>query len=276
LVLLAFGSLFVGYLTKDMIIGLGSPFWGQSLFILSENLVFLEAEYLPYHVKLIPFVFSHIGIFFAYHTTFFLAEFGSVQLGVSSNAASGNGQTSLQKNLMFYRFCTQTPIIVKAYAFFNQKWHFDDFYNRFIVQKLLSFGYHTSFRLLDLGWIAYLGPYGIARTINFLSKTFSKLQTGFVYHYAFMMLVAITLLIIFVLFARSLVPFLPFWGNLASVAGSNHAVYFTFILSFFYLCSSGGQKESLFASSARPARSAGPVRRTKLSKTKEETKHKTA
>jgi NADH-ubiquinone oxidoreductase chain 5 len=74
LILLAFGSLYIGYLTKDMIIGLGSAFWGNSIFILSGNVTFLEAEYLPYHIKMIPFLFSHLGIFFAYHTTFFLSS----------------------------------------------------------------------------------------------------------------------------------------------------------------------------------------------------------
>nr|BBH42941.1 NADH dehydrogenase subunit 5 [Marophrys sp. SRT127] len=231
LVLLAFGSLFVGYLTKDMIIGLGSPFWGQSLFALSSNIVFLEAEYLPYHVKLIPFVFSHIGIFFAYHTTAFFLAGGA--FGSTNKSASGIGQASLQKSLMFYRFCTQTPI-VQAYSFFNQKWHFDDFYNRFIVQKVLSFGYHTSFRLLDLGWIAYLGPYGIARATTFFSKTFSKLQTGFVYHYAFIILIAITLLLLILLAGTW--GGAPFWGNgstSAAVTGpSDLTLHFIFIISF--------------------------------------------
>jgi hypothetical protein len=54
-----------------MIIGLGSSFWGNSIFILSDNLSYLEAEYLPYHIKMIPFIFSHLGLFFAYHTTSF-------------------------------------------------------------------------------------------------------------------------------------------------------------------------------------------------------------
>ena len=50
LALLAIGSLFVGYLTKDMIVGLGSPLWANSIFVLSNNMSYLEAEYLPYHI----------------------------------------------------------------------------------------------------------------------------------------------------------------------------------------------------------------------------------
>ena len=63
LALLAIGSLFVGYLTKDMIVGLGSPLWANSIFVLSNNMSYLEAEYLPYHIKAIPLLFSHFGIF---------------------------------------------------------------------------------------------------------------------------------------------------------------------------------------------------------------------
>jgi NADH-ubiquinone oxidoreductase chain 5 len=74
LTLLAVGSMFIGYLTKDTITGIGSSFRGQSLFILSENVSYAEAEYLPYHIKLIPFILSHSGILFAYHTSFFLSS----------------------------------------------------------------------------------------------------------------------------------------------------------------------------------------------------------
>jgi hypothetical protein len=73
LVLLASGSPLIGYLTKDTIIGLGSSPWGQSLSILSVSDAVTAAEHLPYHTKMIPFIFSHLGIPFAYHTTFFLS-----------------------------------------------------------------------------------------------------------------------------------------------------------------------------------------------------------
>jgi NADH-ubiquinone oxidoreductase chain 5 len=61
LLVLAVGSLFLGYCSKDMIVGLGSAFWGNSIFVLSEHTSYLEAEYLPYHIKAIPLIFGHIG-----------------------------------------------------------------------------------------------------------------------------------------------------------------------------------------------------------------------
>jgi NADH:ubiquinone oxidoreductase subunit 5 (subunit L)/multisubunit Na+/H+ antiporter MnhA subunit len=179
-----------------MIIGLGSGFWGNSIFILSKNISFLEAEYLPYYVKLIPFFFSHLGIFVAYHTSFVLSGPGGV---VEINRA----RLSFQKHLVWYEIFMSHPLFIKFYTFFNQKWHFDDLYNRFIVQKFINFGYDISFRLLDNGWIAYLGPYGISRTVQHFSTQFGKLQSGFVYHYAFIILTGMTLFIAGTLFLFS-------------------------------------------------------------------------
>ena len=221
LIVLAFGSLFVGYLTKDMIIGLGSGFWGHSLFILSKNVSFLEAEYLPYTIKLIPFFFSHLGILVAYHTSFVLS--GSVK---EKNALE-NVNLSFQKQIVFHDFFFSNPIYLKIYTYFNQKWHFDDLYNRFIVQKFLNFGYNISFKLLDNGWIGYLGPYGLSSVVQHFSYQFGKLQSGFVYHYAFIMLVSVTFFVILVfLFSFDL-----------SFLSSLESLFFILALSFWYLTS---------------------------------------
>ena len=87
-----------------------------------------------------------------------------------------------------------SPGAMKIHRFFNQKRHFDDLYNRFIVQKVLAAGHHITFRLFDAGRIAFLGPYGISRTITNVSRKTSQLQSGYVYHYAFVVLVAVTAL----------------------------------------------------------------------------------
>jgi hypothetical protein len=92
---------------------------------------------------------------------------------------------------------------------------------------MVSFGYPVSFRLSDLGRIAYLGPYGISKTILFLSRRFSSLTTGFIYHYAFVILIA---LVFFILFF--------FTGNLLFSNGCATVLYFIFISTFFYLMNS--------------------------------------
>ena len=65
LIPLIFGSIFVGYLTKDMIIGPGTLFWQNALFVLPENLAIFDAEFLPQAIKLIPVIFSLSGVFLA-------------------------------------------------------------------------------------------------------------------------------------------------------------------------------------------------------------------
>lgn len=109
---------------------------------------FLEAEYLPYHIKVLPLIFSHVGILFAYHTTSFLShrnlslnfcssiirinptasgaygdathEDGHGAKNAYINGADTSANMSFQKSLVFYRFHTQTPLI-EVYTFFNQK-----------------------------------------------------------------------------------------------------------------------------------------------------------
>ena len=45
LIILAFGSIFVGYMAKDMMIGLGTPFWNNNIFILPINTIVLKMIY---------------------------------------------------------------------------------------------------------------------------------------------------------------------------------------------------------------------------------------
>ena len=66
LVLLALGSIFLGYLGKDMMIGVGTNFWGNSLLVLPQNLALLESEYIPQMQKLTPLVATFLGGGLAY------------------------------------------------------------------------------------------------------------------------------------------------------------------------------------------------------------------
>jgi NADH-ubiquinone oxidoreductase chain 5 len=61
LLILSFGSIFVGYLTKDLIIGVGTDFWNNALYTHPQNLTLLEAEFIPHSIKLVPVIFSLIG-----------------------------------------------------------------------------------------------------------------------------------------------------------------------------------------------------------------------
>nr|YP_004222736.1 NADH dehydrogenase subunit 5 [Glaucocystis nostochinearum]ADW83108.1 NADH dehydrogenase subunit 5 [Glaucocystis nostochinearum] len=162
--LLAFGSIFIGYLSKDMMLGLGTNFWGNSLFLLSNHTTILDSEYIDYYLKLIPVIFSLIGSVCSY----LLYRFS--------------------KNFLFtlnLRFKT-------IYIFFNKRWLFDKIYNEFIGLPALSFGYNISFKLLDRGFFEIFGPYGLAFVLLNFAKNTSRLQTGLLYHYIFIFILGLT------------------------------------------------------------------------------------
>lgn len=171
LVILSLGSIFIGYVTKDMIIGLGTNFWSNAIFIRPENVIMVDSEFIPYFIKLIPVMFSLSGAFLAFILYHFYTEF-------------------------LFRIKT-TSIGMKLYSLLNQKWYFDQIYNSFIAEKLLYFGYNVSFKMFDRGIIEVLGPYGIVTTLRSFTKKISDFQTGYIYHYAFILLIGITLLLTF-------------------------------------------------------------------------------
>ena len=54
---------------------------------------------------------------------------------------------------------------------------------------MFSFSYHTTYKAIDRGIIEILGPYGISNTVSEQSRKIGSAQTGYLYHYAFVMLV---------------------------------------------------------------------------------------
>lgn len=169
LVLLAFGSIFVGYLFHDMFIGLGTNFWGNAVFILPKNTLLLESEYIPQAQKMIPLIFTLAGAFVAYAATFY-----------GSRAIYAFKMTSFGRNL---------------YTMASRRWFFDQVYNQFFAQKALDFGYHVSWKTLDKGWFEVLGPYGIIHTFPKWSRRLGILQSGLIPHYAVLMVLGLTLAI---------------------------------------------------------------------------------
>ena len=199
LILLSFGSIFWGFLSKDMIIGLGTDFWQHSIFVLPRNSLFIESEFIPSYVKLVPTILSFAGAILAIILNHFYSA-------------------------MLYN-ATLSPVGLKLWAFLNKKWYFDKIYNECLNKPLMSFGYFVSFRSMDKGIVEMLGPYGAVSFFSLMMKKISKLQTGFIYHYAFIMLVGIILL----LTTTSL------WGGLQSYLFIDSRLLFIYagILSFY-------------------------------------------
>jgi proton-translocating NADH-quinone oxidoreductase chain L len=196
LLLLAFGSIFVGYFGKDMMIGLGSHFWANALFTLPKNIAILESEYIPQTVKFLPLFSTIAGAITAYSVFYF-------------------------EKKIFYLFKI-SKIGRILYFTLNKRWFFDKVYNDFIAQKSLDFGYKVSFKTLDKGTFEILGPYGISKTIQRLAAQMALLQSGIVYHYALIMLLGLT----------TLITVFALWDLLEFFMDSRF--YFLFLVGFLF------------------------------------------
>jgi len=196
LAILAIPSIFIGYLTKDMIIGLGSDFWGSAIFILPENMNLIDAEFIDHKYKILPVVLSISGATISFLSYTFL------------------------NNLVFQLKISYVG--KKIYNFFNKKWFFDKVYNEFIIQNLFRFSYNKSYKLVDRGIIEILGPMGLSKLIVKKAKILNLLQSGSLYHYTFNILVFTTILIM----TRQ---FWYFFGEIA-----DYKVFFVLLISLFF------------------------------------------
>ncbi|MCW0206945.1 MAG: NADH-quinone oxidoreductase subunit L [Achromobacter sp.] len=75
------------------------------------------------------------------------------------------------------------------HAFLYNKWYFDEIYDFIFVKGARAFG-DIFWKWGDQKTIDGLGPDGVAATSRFFSRNLRRLQTGFVYHYSFLMLIA--------------------------------------------------------------------------------------
>ena len=173
--LLAIGSIFLGFFSKDLFVGLGTDFWNQSIFILPTNNQQFDAECIPQIIKLLPFFGSMFAVVLANYLFFINASwlnFGSMNL----------------KSL---------------YDFLSYKWYFDVIYNKLINLPLLRFCYSTVFKIIDKGFLEHSGPHFFSTLISFFSFNVKQMQTGYVYRYGYFMIFFFVISVIFInLYAR--------------------------------------------------------------------------
>jgi len=124
LIILVFCSIFIGYLSSDMAVGVGTHFWGNSIICLPENSDILNAEFLPHFIKLIPVLFSCLGMF-----------------------CSLLVYCVLDKKLKFY--FKKSSLGNLFYTFFSKKWFFDKIYNELVGQSILYAGYSYTYIIVD-------------------------------------------------------------------------------------------------------------------------------
>ena len=166
LAILALFSIYFGFVTKDIYIGLGSGFFiDNSIFIHPIHEILINTEFgVPTIFKLIPFfltlLFSALALFYPEYMPNSIINFKLSNLG-------------------YYIF-----------GFFNQRFLIEFFYNKYIVNKVLFLGGQTT-KVLDKGSIEWIGPYGINMMLIKVSKMISILNKGVVTDYALYILVGI-------------------------------------------------------------------------------------
>ncbi len=84
------------------------------------------------------------------------------------------------------------------YMFLKNKWYFDELYNFLFVRPCKLIGIYF-WKKVDIGFIDRLGPDGISSLVKNLSIKASKFQSGYIYQYAFMMLIGFTFLLTFLI-----------------------------------------------------------------------------
>jgi NADH-ubiquinone oxidoreductase chain 5 len=169
--ILCLGSIFTGYLFTDFFIGLGSDFFEDSIFILPQNMVMIDAEFIPHPIKMLPTGLALFGIYsslfvYKYYEYYFIS-------------------------LLYKKYPN------KFYKFLVQKWYFDFIYNELIGKPLLYIAYNIFFKIIDKGFLELLGPFGIMYITYSCTFYFKKLQTGYIYQYTFILLFFFFIILIF-------------------------------------------------------------------------------
>ena len=168
LIILSVGAIFSGFLFKDLFIGHGDHayFWGDSIKFLNP----LSTEHPPLWFILLTPTLVLISIPVAYYL-------------FVKNKEIPNQFAQLNKPL---------------YNFLVNKWYFDELYNILFIQSSKKIGLFF-WKIIDVKTIDKFGPDGISSFIKILSVKASKFQSGFIYQYAFMILIGFSAILTFLI-----------------------------------------------------------------------------
>jgi NADH-quinone oxidoreductase subunit L len=168
LFVLAIGAIFAGFLFKDLFIGHGGDniFWGNSIKFLNP----LSTEHPPLWLLLTTPVLVLISIPIAYYL--FVKE----------------------KSVPYQIIQSNKPL----YNLLINKWYFDELYDVLFIQSSKKIGLFF-WKVIDVKIIDKFGPDGVSLLIKNLSLKASKFQSGFIYQYAFMILLGFSALLTFLI-----------------------------------------------------------------------------
>ncbi|MDE1996881.1 MAG: NADH-quinone oxidoreductase subunit L, partial [Rhizobiaceae bacterium] len=175
LYLLALGAVFAGWYFRSYFVGGAyEEFWKTALFTLPDNKILEEMEHVPTWVELSPFIAMVIGFVTAWYMYI----------------KSPETPRRLAQQ--------QRPL----YEFLLNKWYFDELYDFLFVRSAKALG-RFLWQKGDIGVIDTVGPNGVAARVVDVTNRVVRLQTGYLYHYAFAMLLGIAALVTWMMLGSS-------------------------------------------------------------------------
>ena len=175
LVVLSIGAIFAGFVFVDYFVGHDQQaFWRGAIYNAPTNHVLHQAHEVAEWVKYSPLIASLIGLAIAVWV--YLIK-GNERLGEKLAARNG-------------------PL----YVFFYNKWFFDELYQATFV-RLTKFLGDLFWKGGDQKLIDGFGPDGVSAVSYEVGRRTGKLQSGYLYHYAFVMLLGVAGLLTFALYA---------------------------------------------------------------------------
>jgi NADH-quinone oxidoreductase subunit L len=173
LLVLALGAIIAGAAFVELFVGSErAGFWRGVIFNIGGRSVLGDLGHLPAWVVWGPLGVTALGLFAAWYA-YIRHE------GMGARIAARRG-----------------PI----WLFLYNKWYFDELYQAVFVKGAKALG-DLFWKVGDEGVIDRLGPNGVSAASYLVGKAAGRLQSGYVYHYAFVMLLGVAGLLSYALWA---------------------------------------------------------------------------
>jgi NADH-quinone oxidoreductase subunit L len=176
MMVLAAGAVFAGIVGYNAFVGEGADrFWAGTIVTLPHHTSLIDAHHVPAWVKWLPLLVGLAGIGTAY---------------------------------WLYVLAPHTPALLSdrfrsVYLFLLNKWYFDEIYHFLFVRPCFVIG-RGLWKGGDGALIDGVGPDGVAAAAHSVARRVTRLQTGYIYHYAFAMLLGIVALVTWYIYSRAM------------------------------------------------------------------------
>ena len=167
--LLAVGAIITGAILKEIFIGENTNFWNNSILFLQS----IHHDHLPLWLLII----TPIIIIIAIPTAYYLF---------------------IENEKILRNFVLKNQVL---YNFLVNKWYFDELYNFIFVEPIKKIGLFF-WKKGDINTIDRYGPEGLSKLVKVLSDKAVNFQNGYLYHYAFVMLVGFSVLLTYLILVK--------------------------------------------------------------------------